>query len=107
MTGSAWALFVKPRKAQGEWCSQNPSEVRVLTWSFALNPKVLHKQRPSSPVIIPIITRNSQILEISNENCAAQLSLILASRPSCSWKSIEDGHSLRKCNCMDGIELGT
>ena len=49
----------------GEWCSQNPSE------SFALSPRVLHKQRPRRPVIIPIVTRNLQILDISTENCAA------------------------------------
>ena len=88
MNGTARALFVKHLRAQGEWCSQNPS----------------------SPVIIPIITWNSQILNISTKNCAAQLSLNLASRPSCSWKSIEHCHSLRTwitAITMDGIKFGS
>ena len=35
--------------------------------SFALLPRVLDEQHPSRPVIIPIITRNSQIREIFTE----------------------------------------
>ena len=70
LTVAAWALFVKHPRAQGEWCSQNPSEARVF------------------PVIIPIITRNSQFLD-STENCAPRLSLNLA------LQSIERYHPLR------------
>ena len=79
MTGAARALFVKHTRAQGEWCSQNPSETRILMQSFALSPMVFHKLHPSSLVIIPTITRNSQILDISTDNCAVQLSMNLAS----------------------------
>ena len=38
-------------------------------------PRVLDEQHPSRPVIIPIITRNSQIRDIFTEIRAAQLSL--------------------------------
>ena len=50
---AARVLFVQHPREQGEWCSQNPS--------------VLDEQHPSRPVIIPIITRNSQIRDIFTE----------------------------------------
>ena len=64
---AARVLFVQHPREQGEWCSQNPSVARVLTSSFALLPRVLDEQHPSRPVIIPIITRNSQIRDIFTE----------------------------------------
>ena len=51
---AARVLFVQHPREQGEWCSQNPSVVSVLTYSFALLPRVLDKQHPSWPVIIPL-----------------------------------------------------
>ena len=53
---AARVLFVQHPREQGEWCSQNPSAARVLD-----------EQHPSRPVIIPIITRNSQIRDIFTE----------------------------------------
>ena len=52
---------------------------------------MLHKQLPSSLVIIPIITHNSKILYIFTEN---PHSSSLITSPFCSWKSIELCHSL-------------
>ena len=81
MTGTARALFVKHPGAQSEWCSKNLSK--------ALMPRVLHKQRPSKPIIITIITRN-------------------LSRPSCSWKSIELCHLwyyIRGINWPAGFDI--
>ena len=50
---SARVLFVQHPREQGEWLRQNPRYARVLTASFALLPRVLDKQHPRSPVIIP------------------------------------------------------
>ena len=64
---AARVLFVQHPREQGEWLRQNPRYARVLTASFALLPRVLDEQHPRSPVIIPIITRNSQIRDIFTE----------------------------------------
>ena len=45
---------------------------------------MLHKQRTSCPVLISVITRNSQVRDIFTENSVAQLSVNLALWPSCS-----------------------
>ena len=50
---SARVLFVRQSREQGEWLRQNPSVAKVLTASFALLPRVLDKQHPRSPAIIP------------------------------------------------------
>ena len=50
---SARVLFVQHPQEQGEWWRQNPRYAWVLTASFALLPRVLDKQHPRSPVIIP------------------------------------------------------
>ena len=50
---SAGPLIVQDPREQGEWCSQNPRYAQVLTTSFALLRRVLHKQHPRSPVITP------------------------------------------------------
>ena len=55
---AARVLFVQHPREQGEWLRQNP---------FALLLRVLDEQHPSRPVIIPIITRNSQIRDICTE----------------------------------------
>ena len=91
---AARVLFVQHPRAQGEWCSQNPSVVRVLTLSFALLPRVLGEQHPITPVIIPIITRNSQIRDIFTWTSYRIALTEPPSRPSCSWKSIEHCHPL-------------
>ena len=52
----AWALFVKHPRVQGERLRQNHRIARVLTASFAVSPRLLHKQHPRSPGHYPLKT---------------------------------------------------
>ena len=50
---AARVLFIRHPREQGEWLRQNPCYAPVFNVSFALLRRVLDKQHPHSPVIIP------------------------------------------------------